>query len=132
VRGLDDVRAIFKLGVEKIVLNTIAVESPAVVRQISSLTGSSSVVVSIDVKRKLFGGYEVFTRGGRRSTGLNPIEFAQQMEAEGAGEILLNSIDRDGMMQVYDLALLARVTAAVNVPVICCGGAGSMEHFRAA
>jgi imidazole glycerol-phosphate synthase subunit HisF len=132
IRTVDQVRAIFKRGVEKIVLNTVAAERPEMIRQIAAVAGSSSVVVSIDVKRRLFGRYEVFVRGGRESTGRDPVEFAQQAERLGAGEILLNSIDRDGTMEGYDLVLIQRVARAITIPLIVCGGAGSLEDFASA
>jgi cyclase len=132
VRNLDQVRAIFKRGVEKVVLNSVAVQQPEVIEKIVAFAGSSSVVVSIDAKAKMFGGYDVYIRGGRQSTGLDPIEFARRAERAGAGEILLTSIDRDGMMQGYDLTLIQKVASAVGIPLIACGGAGSLEHFAAA
>jgi cyclase len=132
IRTLEQVRAILKSGVEKVVLNTLAIEEPLAVREIATFAGSSSVVVSIDAKKKLFGGYEVYTRAGRKATGLTPVGFAQRAEQLGAGEILLNSIDQDGTMRGYDLDLVRQVTAAVNIPVIACGGAGSLEHFAQA
>lgn len=132
VRHLDQVRAIFKRGVEKVVLNTVATQHPEVVQEIAAYAGSASVVVSIDIKKKLFGGYEVYTRSGRQATGFDPIDYARRAEKAGAGEILLNSIDRDGMMQGYDLGMIQQIAAAVSIPVIACGGAGSLEHFTSA
>lgn len=132
VRNLDQVRTIFKSGVEKIVLNTIAVEDISVVSEISRYTGTSSVVVAIDVKKKLFGGHEVAIRRGAKGTGLNPVEHARNVERAGAGEIFLNSVDRDGAMQGYDITLIREVSASVNIPVIASGGAGTLDHFHAA
>jgi cyclase len=131
VRTLKDVRTLVALGVEKIALNSYAVERPAFLREAADLVGSSSVVASIDVRRKLFGGYEVVTLGGRKSTGLDPVSFAEVAERCGAGELLLNSVDRDGTMRGYDLELVRRVTAAVGVPVVACGGAGSVADLAA-
>lgn len=132
VRSLDHVRTIFKSGIEKIVLNAIAAEDMSVVSDIAEHTGSSSVVVAIDVKRKLLGGYDVVTRRAGKSAGRSPIEYARLAEQAGAGEILLNSVDRDGAMQGYDLALIEQVAAAVDVPVIASGGAGTIDHLAAA
>jgi cyclase len=129
VRTVDDVRELVALGVEKVAINTRAAESPEFVRDAADLVGSSSVVVSIDVKRSLLGRYEVVTEGGRRRTGRDPVAFAAEVERRGAGEILLNSVDRDGTMQGYDLELVRRVTSAVGVPVIACGGAGTVQHL---
>lgn len=129
VRDIADVKQIFSLGIEKIGLNSYAVENPQFVRQVAETFGAQSVVVSIDVKKKLFGRYEVRTHGGRKGTGLDPVSFAVEMEKMGAGEILLTSIDRDGTMQGYDIDLIRQVTSAVGIPVIASGGAGKVEDF---
>jgi imidazole glycerol-phosphate synthase subunit HisF len=129
VRDLDTMSALYGMGVEKVALNTIAVENPALVSTASTEFGSQSVIVSIDVKKKLFGGYEVVTNGGRKATGLDPIEHARSMERAGAGEILLNSVDRDGTMQGYDLDLVRRVSSAVGIPVVACGGAANVADL---
>ncbi len=132
VRDLDDIRTIFSLGIEKVAINTHAVEDPNFIREAAARFGSQSIVASIDARKKLFGGYEAYTRGGRKATGLDAAALARRMEAAGAGEILLTSIDRDGTQTGYDLALLQRVAPAVNIPVIACGGAGRVEDFGAA
>jgi cyclase len=129
---MDDIRRILKAGIEKVVLNTAAIENPQLVRQAADEFGSQAVVVSMDVKRKLLGRYEVFGRGGARATGLNPVEHAQKMEQAGAGEIFLTAIDRDGTMEGYDLDLISKVASQVRVPVIAAGGAGKMQHFTEA
>lgn len=126
----EQARRILRLGVEKISINSAAVANPALISEIAGVTGSQSVIASIDVKRNLRGRYEVLTAGGQKRTGLDPVRFAQQMEQLGAGEILLNSIDRDGTMEGYDLALLRQVTNAVRIPVVACGGAGKLGDFR--
>jgi cyclase len=132
IHSVEDGRRILALGVEKIVLNTYAVENPEFVTQAAASFGSSSVVVSIDVKRSFFGKYEVFINGGRKNTHLDPVQHAIHMQQKGAGEIVINSIDRDGTLQGYDLNLVQAVSAAVNVPVIACGGAGAIAHFAEA
>jgi cyclase len=132
IRSIDQIREILALGVEKVAINSQAVASPAFVRQAAEAFGSQSIIVSIDVKKKLLGGYEVLTHGGRKSTGLDPVELAARMAEMGAGEILLNSIDRDGGMAGYDIGLIRKVTGAVRVPVIACGGAGGIADFAAA
>lgn len=129
IRNMDDVQALFKLGIEKIIINTAAVEVPALVGQAAALGGSQAVVVSLDVRKNLLGRYEVFTRSGQKATGLDPVKFARELEERGAGEIFLNAIDRDGMMSGYDLALIQNVSRAVSIPVIACGGAGRVEDF---
>jgi cyclase len=132
IRSIDDARAVLACGVEKVVINTAAVEEPRNVREIADAYGSSSVVVCIDVRRKLLGRLEVMVRAGRTGTGLDPVAFARTAEGLGAGEILVNSIERDGTMQGYDLELVRRVARAVSVPVIACGGAGSLQDFSGA
>lgn len=132
IKSLDDVERIIRLGVEKVSINSLAVESPEFVKQAAERFGSQSIVVSIDVKRGMFGRYEVFTRGGTGRCGLDPIGLAKRMEDLGAGELLLNSIDRDGTMRGYDLELIHQVSGAVGIPVIACGGAGSLEDLAAA
>jgi len=132
VASLGDMRDLFGAGVEKVAVNTAAVESPGLVRAAAGEFGSQSLVVSIDAAARGNGEYRVVTRGGTRRTGLDVRAFAQQMEAEGAGEILLTSIDRDGTRQGYDLDLVRSVTGAVTIPVIACGGAGTIDHLAAA
>lgn len=129
IRSLTDAREVLALGVEKIIVNTMALRRPALVAEISSEFGAQAVVVSIDVRKKLLGGYEVMAAGGTAKTGLTPVEHAKQMVALGAGEIFLNSIDRDGTGSGYDTALVRSVAQAVSVPVIACGGAGSLADF---
>lgn len=133
VRSLDDIGEILGLGVEKIIINSYAVEHSGFIRESSERFGSQSIVVSIDARRKpLFGGYEVRVRGGREGTGLDPVRHAVRMQEQGAGEILVSSIDRDGTMSGYDLELVRAVSGAVDIPVIACGGAGSVAHFAEA
>ena len=126
---MDDIAKLLKLGVEKVSINTQAVLNPLLIRKAADLFGSQSIVVSIDVKKNLFGKYRVFTQGGKRSTNLDPVDFAVQMEKAGAGEIFLNSIDRDGTMQGYDIELIRKVSESVPIPVIACGGAGGLDDF---
>lgn len=129
IHTLEDANRMLALGVEKIVVCTHAVENPAFVQQAADLFGSQSVVVCIDVKKGLFSKYEVYKQGGRKSTKLDPVGFAKQMEKMGAGELMVNSIDRDGTMAGYDVEMIIAITEVVNVPVIACGGAGKVEDF---
>jgi cyclase len=129
IRTLDDIREILSLGVEKVAVNSYAVENPSFIRAAADLVGSQSIVVSVDVKKSLFGKYEVMTHSGKKATGLDPVKFAVEMEQMGAGELLLNSIDRDGTMQGYDLDLVKRVSAAVTIPVVACGGARTVSDL---
>tara|TARA_Y100001934_G_scaffold276978_1_gene374703 strand:+ start:5121 stop:5879 length:759 start_codon:yes stop_codon:yes gene_type:complete len=132
ISTLDQVRRLFKTGVEKCVFNTAAHEDPGLVEKAAREFGSQSIVVSMDVRNKFLGGRDVCIRGGRVSTGMGPAEYARRAEDLGAGEILLNSIERDGSMGGYDLELARSVADSVSVPVILCGGAGSVEDFRKA
>ena len=132
IRTLEDVKKLLAIGVEKIVLNTSAVENPSLIRAAAEYAGSQAVVISMDVKKTMFGKYEAYTRGGKKGTGLDPVKFAVEMEKQGAGELFLNSIDRDGTMQGYDLELVRRVAEAVTIPVVACGGAGNIQHLAEA
>lgn len=131
VRDVETMRELYALGVEKVALNTAAVEEPGLVAAASAEFGAQSVIVSIDVRKKLFGGYEVFTNSGRTATGIDPAAHARWAEQAGAGEILLTSIDRDGTMTGYDLELVRRVSGAVNIPVVACGGAAGLPDLGA-
>jgi len=130
IRSMDDIRRLLSLGVEKVILNTAAVEDPALVRTAADYAGSSSVVVSMDVRKGLLGGrYEVLMRNGKKRTGRDPVKHAVAMEKSGAGELFINSIDRDGTMQGYDIDLVRSISAAVSVPVVACGGAGKLQDL---
>ncbi|MGA9140945.1 MAG: HisA/HisF-related TIM barrel protein [Methanocella sp.] len=132
IRTVEDIRDIMNRGVEKVLIGTHAVEDPSFVRRASEVFGSHSIAVAIDAKRLQDGRYEVCTNGGVRPAGIDPVSQAQRMESMGAGEIFLNAIDRDGTLHGYDLWLIESVARAVSIPVIACGGAGSVEDFRAA
>jgi cyclase len=132
ITSTDDIRRLLKVGVEKVAINTAAAETPDLVRQGAALAGSSSIVVSIDVGRSLFGGYSVFTRGGKHNLRRGPEEYAKQMEELGAGELLLNSIERDGTMSGFDIELIKRVAASVSIPVVALGGAAQLGDFKRA
>ena len=132
ITNVEQARKLVTSGIEKIVLCTAAVQTPDLVTDLSRLVGSSSTVISIDYKRNIFGRNEVFIQGGRKGTGLDPVDFAADMERRGAGELILNSIDRDGTMQGYDLDLLRTITHTSDIPVIISGGAGKLDDFRQA
>jgi cyclase len=125
-------RDVSSLGIEKVALNTSAVEHPELISEAAAEFGSQSVVVSIDVRRGRRGAAEVVTRSARKRTGLDPVTYAQQVERLGAGELFLTSVDRDGTMQGYDVELIRSVTAAVGIPVVACGGAGSVQDLVSA
>lgn len=132
VRTVEDVKTIFGLGVEKVAVNSYAIEKPSFIRACAELFGSQSIVVSIDVRKNWLGRYTVHANGGRTATEVDPVEWARRAEEAGAGEILLTSINRDGTYEGYDIELLKQVTSSVTVPVIACGGAGSVADFIAA
>jgi cyclase len=132
VRDLDDIKRIFGLGIEKVAINSYAVENPAFIEKTATIFGSQSILLSLDVKKNLFGKYGVYIQGGRKGTSHDPVAWAVEAERLGAGEILLNSIDQDGTMEGYDIKLIKKVTDAVHIPVIACGGAGKLHDFKAA
>ena len=129
VRTVADVRALLLAGADKVSFNSAAVADPDVVARAADRFGSQCIVVAIDAKTVAPGRWEIFTHGGRRPTGIEAVGFARMVAAKGAGEILLTSMDRDGAKTGYDIDLLAAMTAAVNVPVIASGGAGSAAHM---
>ncbi|HRE47106.1 MAG TPA: glycosyl amidation-associated protein WbuZ [Aggregatilineales bacterium] len=131
VRTIDQVGRLLHVGADKVAVNTAALETPDLIREIAERYGSQCAVVSLDVKRHPDGRCEVYTHSGTRPTGRDPVAVAQQMVSLGAGEILLTSIDRDGTMTGYDVALTRAVSDAVSIPVIASGGAGSYEHMAA-
>jgi len=128
VRRVEDVRRLLNAGADKVSINTAAVQDPQLVRAASGIVGNQCIVVAIDAKRRSTG-WEVYTHGGRKPTGVDAVAWARRMEAAGAGEILLTSMDRDGTRDGFDLALTRAVADAVGVPVIASGGVGSLEHF---
>ncbi|MBS0366251.1 MAG: imidazole glycerol phosphate synthase subunit HisF [Proteobacteria bacterium] len=129
IRSVEEARRILRLGVEKVVFNTTAWRNPEVLRVASREFGAQALVASVDVRRKVFGRYEVYVDNGTTATGADPVEYAKRMENLGAGELLLTAIDRDGTMRGYDVELLQKVSAAVSIPVIASGGAGSVRDF---
>jgi len=135
VRTLDDIRDLLRAGADKVSINTAAVERPEFVKEAAERFGTQCIVVAVDAKRagndakRAGDGWEVFTHGGRRPTGLDAVEWTRKMAAFGAGEILLTSMDQDGTKEGYDLALTAAIAEAVEIPIIASGGAGTLEHL---
>lgn len=132
INNSDTAKMILKAGVEKISINSSAFSNQWLIKNLAEEVGSQSVIVSIDVKKNFLGKYEVITHSGKFKTGKDPVTYAKIMEDLGAGEILLNSIDRDGTWEGYDLNLIKQVTSSVSIPVIACGGAGSIDDFTKA
>lgn len=131
VRTLDDIRALLNAGADKVSINTAAVERPAFVKEAAERFGTQCIVVAVDAKRRASpaAGWEVFTHGGRKPTGIDVVEWTMRMERYGAGEILLTSMDQDGQQTGYDLALTAAVSETVSIPVIASGGVGTLAHL---
>jgi cyclase len=128
VRKVEDVRRLLNAGADKVSINTAAVQNPDLVREASGVVGCQCIVVAIDAKRK-GPGWEVYTHGGRKPTGIDAVQWAKRMQEAGAGEILLTSMDRDGTREGFDLALTRAISDSVGIPVIASGGVGTKEHF---
>jgi cyclase len=132
ITTLEEVKEILYQGAEKVILNTSALDRMVLITQIAEQFGSQSAVVSIDVKKDWLGNYKVYKNNGSKRTSLTPVDFAKQVEAAGAGEIILTSIDRDGTYEGFDIDLIKQVTEAVNIPVVACGGASELNDFTKA
>jgi len=132
IDNIETIRALLNVGVDRVCINTAALERPSFIHEAATVFGSQCIVISIDARKESNGTYQVYSHGGARPTGKEVVAWAKTAAECGAGEILLTSIDRDGTMQGYDLELIRRVADAVPIPVIACGGAGSVAHFREA
>jgi len=130
VRTLEDIRSLLLAGADKVSINTAAVNNKNLVKESAEKFGSQCIVVAVDAKKVKENKWEIFTHGGRKSTGIDAIKFVEKMESMGAGEILLTSMDRDGTKKGYDLDLTKKVSNLVNIPVIASGGVGSLEHLQ--
>ena len=128
VRSIDDINKLLNCGADKVSINTAAVQNSKVVEDSSRKFGSQCIVVAIDAKRSK-NGWEIFTHGGRKLTGINAIDFAVKMEKCGAGELLVTSMDKDGTQTGYDIDLMREISSIVNIPVIASGGVGSLDHL---
>ena len=129
IRNIDDIRELLKAGCDKVSINTSAVQDPDFIKKASDRFGNQCIVVAIDAKRKLSGGWEVYINGGRTPTGKDVLKWAKEAETLGAGEILLTSMDCDGTKLGYDIELTRSVSNIVGIPVIASGGAGNLEHL---
>jgi cyclase len=130
VKTVEQAQRIFSLGIEKIALSSAVLHNPKLITEISDRVGAQSVIVVLDVKKKLLGGYEVYTHNGKKATGINPFKFVEEAQKLGAGEIVINSIDKDGVMKGYDLDLIAKVREKISLPMTVLGGAGSLQDIE--
>ena len=128
VRSIEDVRALLRAGADKVAINTAAVDDPELIRRASEAFGRQCIVAAVDARQR-DGGFEVYVHGGRTPTGLDAVEWMARLDALGAGEILLTSMDRDGTRDGYDLPLLRAASEAVGIPVIASGGCGTLDHL---
>ena len=129
ITTIEEIKELFYIGVEKVIVNYTAINNPKLITEAASLVGSQSVVVSVDVKKNIFGKYKVYTKNGSENTNEDPVIFSKRMQDIGAGEIFLNSIDRDGTYGGYDLDLIKKVSNVLTIPLIACGGASVIDDF---
>jgi len=130
VKTVEQAQRIFSLGIEKIALSSAVLQNPQLITEIADRVGAQSVIVVLDVKKKLLGGYEVYTHNGKKATGINPFKFVEEAQKLGAGEIVINSIDKDGVMKGYELDLIAKVREKISLPMTVLGGAGSLDDIE--
>lgn len=132
IRSLDQIERLFKVGVEKVSMNSALFENPGLIEEAARIFGSQSVVACIDVKRDLLGRYTLYSHAGKRRQKVDLHDHIARLKDMGVGELILHSMDRDGMMTGYDLAFVEKVAKSVPIPVVCVGGAGNVEHLREA
>jgi cyclase len=132
ITTLEEIKTLISAGVEKVILNTAAFYHPELITEAAKYAGSQSIVVSIDVKKNFFGKYKLHINNGTKNAGIDPVEYAKKMEGAGAGELLLNSIEKDGTFDGYDISLIELISSAVNIPVVAIGGAASVNDFALA
>jgi cyclase len=132
ITTLEEIKQLISAGVEKVILNTSALQNPKLISEGAKYVGSQSIVISMDVGKNIWGKYKVYAQNGSKNTNLEPVAFAKQMENAGAGEIFLNAIERDGTFSGYDTGLIRMVSSAVNIPVVAIGGAASVDDFAMA
>lgn len=130
VKNVDQMKKIFAIGVEKISISTQAVLNPNLINEAANIFGRQSVIVTIDIKKDFWGKRKVYIYNGKKNTNLNPLEFVRHVESLGAGEIVINSVDNDGVMKGYDINFLHEIKAITKVPIIALGGAGSLNHIK--
>jgi len=130
VRSIQDIRKLLLAGADKVSINTAAIKNPDLIKESANKFGSQCIVVAIDAKKTKDNTWEVFTHGGRQPSQLNALEFAKLAQENGAGEILLTSMDRDGTKEGYDIELTKKISSSLNIPVIASGGVGNLEHLK--
>ncbi len=129
IKTLDQAKKLFGLGIEKIILNTSVHSNPLLIEELASHFGSQSILVSIDVKKNFLGSYEIYTNSGTKNTGRDPVNFALEVQKLGAGELIVNSIEREGTMRGYEIDIISKITKKLDIPVIACGGASCVDDF---
>ncbi|HAH50521.1 MAG TPA: imidazole glycerol phosphate synthase subunit HisF [Balneola sp.] len=132
INSTEQIEKLFSIGIEKIILNSVLEHKPELITSAANIAGSSSVVASIDVKSNWLGKYSVYTNSGKKDIKVDPISYAKRLENLGAGEIIINSIDRDGTQKGYDTKLVGAISDAVSIPVVAIGGAGKLSDFKEA
>ncbi len=130
VKNTEQAKKIIGLGAEKVAISSAAISSPTIIKDFAKVVGSQSVVVVVDVKRKLLGNYEINVHNAKKQTGINPIEFVKLVEKFGAGEIVINSIDEDGVMKGYDYKIINKIRDNISIPITALGGAGTLEDIK--
>jgi cyclase len=130
ITTLEQIHKIISAGAEKVVISSAAINNPLLIRKSADKFGNQSIVVCIDIKKNLLGTPHVYINDGKTNTRLNPFDYAQKIESLGAGEIIINNIDRDGIMKGYDIELIKAISNMVNIPVVALGGGGNIDHFR--
>ena len=132
ITSLEDIRKIINAGAEKVIINSYAAQNPNFISEAADAFGSSTIVVCIDAKKKRFGKMQTYILGGNKPTSYHPLDFALLMQEKGAGEIIIQSIEKDGTMDGYDIELISNITAKLTIPVIALGGAGNIDHLKQA
>lgn len=132
IKNVKHIKKLFKLGIEKVIINSTAIKNSKLIEDASNVFGSQSIIVSLDVKKNCEKKYKIFSNRGKIPTGINPVKFAIKMEKKGAGELFINNIDKDGTMTGYDVKLLRQISNSINIPTIACGGAGHYGDLRIA
>lgn len=130
INNIKQIEQLLKAGAEKVIINTNAIINPGMIEEASKVFGSQSIVVALDFKKTLFGKYECWIKDGSENTKANPVDMAKKAENLGAGELIINSIDLDGMMTGYNIDLIKTIAEIVSIPVVACGGAGNLEHLK--